>query len=306
MLGRIPWRRVLPWLLLLGVVAVAGCGESAEAYIMDEGERPEAQGASISAEVVAEVEALQRLLSFPRVLFFPTVAFSAWLLSRIQQQVARLVLAVAARPRRRQLATLSALITIGLWIWAFSLMLGRLLRAAPTLTLAAGALAAIVLLVGLSKQVENIAAGIGLAVRSRIDEGDQVTIGSHTGMVRRVGSMRVQLRTSDGDLVYIPNREFVAESVAIGRTRNTYPLVVKQVRDTPWSAEDIDRARLCAVLSPYRDPESRVSVTTEGERSNVLSVEIQVWLPRLLPAAEQHLRRQLAAQIGPREASARP
>jgi hypothetical protein len=54
---------------------------------------------------------------------------------------------------------------------------------------------------------------------------------------------------------------------------------------------------MCAMLSPYRDPDGWVTVTTEGDEGRVLAVEIQVWMSRLLPAAEQHLRRQLADHL---------
>jgi hypothetical protein len=254
--------------------------------------------ASLSGQLLAEVESLLGLLAFPRVLFFPIVLVSAWILSRVQQQLTRLVLATGFR-RRREVVAVSALVTILLWGWAIALIAGRLLRAAPTLTLTIGALVGVLLFIGLSRQVENVAAGIGLAMRGRIEEGDQVTVGPHTGIVRRVGMMRVQLRTPDGDLVYVPNRQFVTEVVSIGRTRNSYPLMVECVRDHAWAPDEIERARLCALLSPYRDPHSRVVVTTARDNAHVLSVEIQVWMSRLLPPAEQHLRRQLGTHLDP-------
>lgn len=289
-------RRLLPWAFPV-VAFLLGCGGATESYVMYGGEQPPPDSSSLSGQILTEVESLQALLGFPRILFFPLVVASAWILARLQQQLARLLLRMGLR-RRREVSAASALMTIGIWAWAIASIASRLLRAAPTLTLTAGALFGVLLFVGLSRQVENVAAGIGLAMRARIDEGDQVTVGPHTGMVRRVGLMRVQLRTSEGDLVDIPNRQFVAEVVTIGRTRNSYPLLVECVRDNAWTPGEIERAKMCAVISPYRDPHSRVSVSTERDNAHVLSVEIQVWMSRLLPAAEQHLRRQLSMHLG--------
>jgi hypothetical protein len=256
---------------------------------------------SLSTQLLAEVDALLSLLAFPSVLFFPGVLVSAWVLARVQQQLTRIVLRLGFR-RRREVVAVSALITILIWGWALVLIGSRLLRAAPTLTLTVGALIGVLLFIGLSRQVENVAAGLGLAMRGRIEEGNQVTIGGHTGIVRRVGMMRVQLRTPDGDLVYIPNRQFVTDVVSIGRTRDSYPLLVECVRDQPWTPDELERARLCALLSPYRDAHSRVSVTTARDDVHVLAVEIQVWMSRLLPSAEQHLRRQLGTHLGTKTA----
>jgi hypothetical protein len=283
--------------LLLGILValVMGCGD---ATVMYDPVHAPPDDASLSGQLLGEVESLLALLAFPRVLFFPVVLVSAWLLSRVQQQLTRLVVRVGLR-RRREVVAASALVTILLWGWAISLIAGRLLRAAPTLTLTIGALVGVLLFVGLSRQVENVAAGIGLATRGRIEEGNQVTVGPHTGIVRRVGMMRIQLRTPEGDLVYVPNRQFVTEVVSIGRTRDSYPLLVECVREHAWAPDEIERARLCALLSPYRDPHSRVSVTTARDDVHVLSIEIQVWMSRLLPSAEQHLRRQLGIHLDP-------
>jgi hypothetical protein len=289
--GRSWWVCTLIFMLLL-----VGCGDPTGGYGLYDGVQSAPDDASLSGQLLLEVESLLSLLAFPRVLFFPVVLVSAWLLVRLQQQLTRFVLRVGIR-RRREVVAVSAFVTIVLWGWAVALVAGRLLRAAPTLTLTVGALVGVLLFLGLSRQVENVAAGIGLAMRGRIEEGNQVTVGEHTGIVRRVGMMRVQLRTPEGDLIYIPNRRFVADVVSIGRTRDSYPLLVECVRAHPWTADEIEKARLCALLSPYRDAHSRVSVTTARDGAHVLSVEIQVWMSRLLPSAEQHLRRQLSKHL---------
>jgi small-conductance mechanosensitive channel len=253
----------------------------------------------MSAMVAEEIGALQQHLAFPKVLFFPAVAGMAWLLSRAVAALARFAIRLGVR-RRRLLVTGAAFASVGLWAWALVLILGRLLRSAPTLTLMGVVLAAVVLLVGLFKHVENIASGLGLAVRSRMEEGDQVRIGPYLGMVERVGLMRVQLRASGGDTVYVPNRQFAAEAMTIGRARNSFPLRISLVRPQGWRADDIERARRTALLSPYRDPKGRVAVQAEGDDGSILVVEIQIWLERLLPAAEQHLRRMLDRDVAGR------
>lgn len=326
--------RTVIGLVLVAVLAVLGCGKDAETIIEDEHlgvtpafsrlgavaeqsssmpappaaspvvpevEMPAFETASVEptfAETLAkEVDDLMNLLALPRVLFFPLVAAIAFLVSRALAFVARLVHRLGLR-RRRLLAATSGLASLAVWGWALSVMAGRLLRTAPVLSLVGLGVGAAIVLVGLAPQVQNVAAGLGLAVRNRIDEGDQVTVGPHTGMVLRVGLTRVALRSNLGDTVFIPNRRFAEEAVAVGRARNSFPLRVTFVRERSWSADDMELAREIAVLCPFRDVHSRVQVKIEGDAGRVLAVEIQVWASRLLPASEQHLRRMLSAHLG--------
>ncbi len=147
-------------------------------------------------------------------------------------------------------------------------------------------------MVGLVKHFENLSTGFGLALRGRIKVGDQITLGPHTGMVRHIGLMQLHLRTAEGS-VFLPNRLLVGEALSIGRSRNSYPLRARLTAARAWPPKALEAARCVAMLSPYRDVNSRVNVHCEPEDGRALIVELQVWSPRLLDAADKHLRTML-------------
>lgn len=283
------------WIAWLAASLVStGCGRNT---LTGESNATARHPGGFSDELAREVEALQDLLTFPQVLFFPTLLGLALVFTFVIGWATRLGLRLGVR-RSRLLIGFSVLGRIGLWLWAISLIMGRLLETAPAVTLIFLLLVTIVMLAGLSRAVENVVAGVVLAMRGRITEGDQVRVGDLTGMVVRVGLTQVQLRNEAGDTIEVPARQFVAESVSVGRARHSYPTRVRLVHDAPWTAEEIERARRTAEVSPYRDPNTPVRVRAEGEEGQILSVEILVWSSRLVQEAEQHLRRQLASHLG--------
>lgn len=264
-------------------------------------EEPVGEEPRVGAEpaAAAELRALRERLAFPRGLFFPLVLVVAWVASRAIQRGTRFMLRLGLK-RRRLISMGGALFSLSAWVLAFVVIAVRLLRAAPTLTLGVLTLIAVASVLVLRRQLENLAAGVGLAMRSRLREGDRIAVGEHQGVVRRVGFTRVELHQADGSRLYLPNRRVSTEVVAIGPARYSVPLQVSLYRDHPWSAEEIHRARLLAGLSAYRDPSSGVVVEAEGGSEHRLSVQIQVWSPRLVAAAEEHLRRQLDRHVAHR------
>ena len=243
-----------------------------------------------------ELRALRARLSFPRGLFFPLVVLLAWGISRAAQRGTRFMLRLGFE-RRGLINLVGALLSLGAWVLAFVVIAVRLLRAAPTLTLGLLTLIAVVSAVVLRRPLENLAAGVMMAVRGRLQEGDRIAMGEHHGVVQHVGFTRVELLQADGSRLYLPNRLVSTEALAIGPARYSVPLQISLSRDHPWSAEEIRRARLLASLSPYRDPSAQVVVEVGGGGGHRLSVQLQVWSPRLVAAAEEHLRRQLDRHV---------
>jgi len=250
-------------------------------------------------EAAFELEALRHDLTFPRGLFFPLVVILAWAATRAIQRGARFVLHLGIK-RRRLVSTGAALLSLAMWALAIALILGRLLRAAPTLTLGVLTLASVASVLVLRHQLESLAAGVSLAVRDRLREGDRIAVGEFNGVVRRVGFTRVELHQADGSRLFIPNRIISTESVAIGPARYSVPLQISLGRDRPWGAEEIHHARQIAALSPYRDPSGRIVVEAREGEQHLLLVQLQVWSPRLVTTAEQHLRRQLDRHVAHR------
>lgn len=248
---------------------------------------------SMSPTLADEVTALMYVLGFPRVLVFPLLLGGAWLIGRACARVNALATRLGLR-RRRAVAMTAAFVTMVAWVWALSLAMGRLLRAAPTVTLLVSGALLVVIGVGLSKHVENVAAGLGLALRRRIHEGDRVSIGDHHGVVRRVGFFRTQLRDDEGATIYVPNRLIAAEAVEVSAGRHGAPVALVIEAPRPLSPDEVSTVRQIAAVSPYRDVSSPPVVEVEGAR---VQIRMQVWSERAGAAAEMHLRRRLRREL---------
>ncbi|MEZ4381142.1 MAG: mechanosensitive ion channel family protein [Nannocystaceae bacterium] len=250
----------------------------------------------LTEELTAEVRALREWLTLPVVLFLGALVALAWFATRVIRWVLRLLFRLGVE-RAPWVDNLGMVGRLAIWAWVLLMILIRAWRIAPMITLLGVALVAAGLMVGLVKHFENLSTGIGLALRGRIKAGDQITVGEHTGMVRAVGLMHVHLRTPEGSTVFLPNRLLAGEAVQIGRARNSYPLRARLTAPRAWPPEALEAARCVASLSPYRDVNSRISVGTEGKDGRALVVEIQVWSPRLLDAADKHLRAMLEQHL---------
>lgn len=246
-------------------------------------------------ELTSEVRALREWWSLATALYLALLVAGAWLISRLLIALVRLA-DPGASGRLRWLDNLGMLARLLIWAWVLGAAVYPAWRAAPLLTLFGAGVLLVALLIGMVRHFENLSTGIGLALRGRIRVGDPLTVGDRSGMVRAVGLLHVHLRAADGSTVFLPNRLLAGEAVTIGRARNSYPLRVR-VAGAPWSPADVETARWIASLSPYRDVHSRVAVGTEGADARVLSIELQVWSPRLLEAAEKHLRELLARHL---------
>ncbi len=255
-----------------------------------------ARPVGLADELTSEVRALREWWSLAAALYLALLVAGAWLLSRLLIALVRLA-DPGASGRLRWLDNLGMLARLLIWVWVLGAAVYPAWRAAPLLTLFGAGVLLIALLIGMVRHFENLSTGIGLALRGRIRVGDPLTVGDRSGMVRAVGLLHVHLRAADGSTVFVPNRLLAGEAVTIGRARNSYPLRVRVAGAGRWSPADVETARWIASLSPYRDVHSRVAVGAEGADARVLSIELQVWSPRLLEAAEKHLRELLARHL---------
>ena len=245
-------------------------------------------GASVAEEFTAEVRAVRDWLTLATLLLLGALVALAWFSTQLIQWLIRLGYRLGIE-RARWVDNFGMVGRLGIWAWAVMMILIRAWRIAPMITLFATGLVAAGLMVGLVKHFENLSTGFGLALRGRIKVGDQITLGAHTGMVRHIGLMQVHLRTPEGS-VFLPNRLLAGEALSIGRSRNSYPLRARLTAARAWPPQALEVARCVAMLSPYRDVNSRVNVNCEAEDGRALLVELQVWSPRLLAAADKHLR----------------
>ncbi|HGG56601.1 MAG TPA: mechanosensitive ion channel [Nannocystis exedens] len=251
--------------------------------------------ASLAEQFTADLRAIRDRLGVASILMLVALIGLAWLTTQLIPWLVRLGYRLGMR-HTRFVDNFGMLGRFAIWAWVLMVILLRAWRIAPMITLLATALVASGLMVGLVKHFENLSTGFGLALHGRIKIGDQITVGEHMGMVRHIGLMHIQIRTPEG-MVYLPNRLLAGEALLIGRSRNSYPLRARLTASHGWPPEALEVARCIAALSPYRDVNSRVNIQSEADDERVLLVEIQVWSPRLLDAADRHLRSMLAANL---------
>ena len=251
--------------------------------------------ATLAEQFTADVRAIRDRLGFSSIIMLIALVGLAWFSTQLIPWLVRLGYRLGMR-HTRLVDNFGMLGRFAIWTWVLMVILLRAWRVAPMITLLAAGLVAAGLMVGLVKHFENLSTGFGLALHGRIKIGDQITVGEHMGMVRHIGLMHIQIRTPEG-MVYLPNRLLAGEALLIGRSRNSYPLRARLTASQCWPPEALEVARCIAALSPYRDVNSRVNIQSEADDERVLVVEIQVWSPRLLDAADRHLRSMLEVNL---------
>lgn len=131
----------------------------------------------------------------------------AWLLGRLSR---RLTMRLARRAEARNaiarlLGTLTFFVVLGVGLFV---ALGVLELDKTVTSLLAGA-GVVGLALGFAAQslAANVISGTVISLRRPFKEGDLVETNDHTGTVERIDLRVTQLRTPDGRLVLIPNRE---------------------------------------------------------------------------------------------------
>lgn len=131
--------------------------------------------------------------------------------------------------------------------------------------------------------------GIGLIVRRQLRIGDRVIVGEHVGIVREIHLTKLELRSSDGATIIVPNRLLGRYALNIERARNTVPVEVGVELADPSEAR-IRVLRRSLLLSPYRAPGTAVELTSDPIKTRFCSFEVQVWSPRATRAARAQLQ----------------
>lgn len=191
-------------------------------------------------------------------------------------------------PRRRLGLVASALRILGLFVGVAGCLRPVLVRA-PLL----GLLGALVLLalVGLiaPTQLRNLASGLALATRTRLREGDLVTIGALAGTVHDIGLLRISLRTVDGGLTYVPASDLDREVVTVGSRRAAIPIEGRVLVGPDFDERRLERLRRALWLSPYRRARTDPRVRFDVETGRV-DVRIDTWTATSTVEVERHLR----------------
>ena len=303
MTQRLLTRLIIAMMLVTVVLLLGFCGENFDlrstSQILAEEAVPSEQrdAASLVERLLLELEALRGTSSGVRLLYVPLVVGLGWLISRGTRWAIRLCWRFGL-DRRRRLAVVHTAVSLLASVLVVYLVLRRLFVAAPLVTMSACGVILVAVFFGLSDQVQNLAAGLGLTWRNRVREGDQVAVGNFQGIVREVGITTVSLRTADNSTVHVPNRLLNREAVVVDRARHAVPVQVTLCHPDLMHEANIRTARRIALMSPYRNPDSSVRVSVDADEST-LRVELQTWATRDSAAAEHHLRRALERAFEP-------
>ena len=243
----------------------------------------------LGPELLAELSHILDVLTPGRVLVALTLVAFVLVMRRILLLSVRIAWRLGWDPTRR-LARIRSLAEIALLISVALLLVWMVFKVVPLLTCIAAMSVALIVAVALPGGLQDFAAGISLANRSRFLEGDQIEVGPHSGTVRHIGLVRTMLRLGDRGSLWIPNREVVRSAVMVGREQQALPLTV-ELPGSRLGPDQREHLRQVAHLSPYRRAGSRPTLERTGDR---WMLSFQTWCTRRPEIAARSVERQLA------------
>jgi len=243
---------------------------------------------SLGGRLLAELDELISLSPFGVLVWCVFVIAVAWALAWGGPAVVRTAWRLGKDPRRRLGLLASAMRIVGLLI-GFAGLFGRLITRAPMLGLTATIVT--LALAGLiaPMQLRNLASGISLATRSRLREGDLVTIGALEGTVRDIGLLRVSLRTVDGGITHVPAADFEREAVTVGSRHAAVPIEARVPVGPEFDDRSLERLRRALWLSPFRRAGTEPRLVFDSEAGRV-EVRLDTWAATSAADVERHLR----------------
>jgi hypothetical protein len=253
----------------------------------------------VGARLLVEFDALRGISPLGLVLWLTLVIAVALGLAWGGPAIVRVVWRLGLDPRRRLGLVASALRVAGLFVGVAG-CLRPVFTHAPTLGIGISVLGLALAGLVAPMQLRNLASGLALATRSRLREGDLVTIGALEGTVRDIGLLRISLRTIDGGLTWVPASELDREAVTVGSRRAAIPIEARVVVGQHLDERTIERLRRALWLSPYRRANTDPRVTLDAEAGRV-DVRIDTWTASSTVEVERHLRALLLDITSPAE-----
>lgn len=267
-------------------------------------ETPEtAEVLTLGARLLAEFDALLLLSPLGLAIWLFFVLAVVWALAYAGPASVRLIWRLGLDHRRRLGLLASGLRVGGLLVGVLGALRPVFVRA-PTLgvicVLIALALAGLVA----PTQLRNLASGLALSTRSRLREGDLVTIGDLEGTVRDLGLLRVGLRTVDGGLTHVPASDFDRLAVTVGSRRAAVPIVAAVIAGSGFGEVELQRLRRALWLCVYRRAGTDMHIHHDPETGRV-EARIDTWAATSEIEVERHLRA-LLLEISGQPAPAAP
>ena len=212
--------------------------------------------------------------------------------------LARAALAAAVRlawrvglDRGRRLGRFAALLRVLLWAVGALAALRPIFTQVPVLTTLALALFGVITAIATPGILQSIVAGLSLALRARLREGDQIEVEGYHGSVRNLGLVRTQLRMEDGSVVWLPNSMLDAEAVKVEKSSGAAPVRVRFEIAPEHRARALAAVTRAVTMSPFRRAGSRPRIVPTSEDETQWEVELQTWATRELELVRATLRR---------------
>lgn len=192
----------------------------------------------------------------------------------------------------RRLTGARIVLVVAVGVWAASAVVRYVLLRAPLVGTTLLVVFAGGALLGLAHTLQRAANGTLLLIGQQLREGDRITVGDTTGTVEHAGPLRLRLRRADGAIVWLPTSQLADAAVVVSSPRRTHVVAVMLERERPLTAEERERMRRLAVLCPYREPATEVSVE---QADGGVRVELRAWSARAAQRAERWLRASVEA-----------
>ena len=227
-------------------------------------------------------EAAARMLdtlvrALPRVAFAVALLLLAWLLARLLRMALRRVLRGHRSPSFvNVMATLAGWVIVTLGVLAAVTVVFPSVRPVDLL----GGLGFFSIAVGFAFQdiLENTLSGVLMLFRQPFRSGDQIEVQGQSGTVQAISIRETRIRTFDGQLVLIPNRD-VYKSVIRVQThyehrRQAFTVGIAYENDAR-EASRVVVAALAGVPGVLADPAPEALVRTLGV--STVDVEARFW-----------------------------
>lgn len=172
---------------------------------------------------------------------------------------------------------------------SISMILRHFYASAPSLTTILAMVGAGGAVFGFGAKLRGWTLGLSMVMRGHIRPGDRISIDGTTGIVEHVGLSRLSLRGEQGDTRYLPLNTLDDQSFSVASPERAYPVEAQLPMDSAPSRERLKAIEQLALLCPYRDLRSAVSLNTDANEKKV-TVRFRAWSAGAARRAEAYMQ----------------
>jgi hypothetical protein len=215
-----------------------------------------------------------------------------WVLQRLEKRLGR-VRAALAHQRHRQVVRASRVLSVVVVLSTALAITRGAGHLAPTWVLGVLLFVFLPAVLVSSGVLHDLWGALIAQLRLGLCEGEFVAIGDAQGVLTHVGLLHLGLRDARGHVHRIPCRILSSSPVRRAPSPRSIPLELELGCPTRLTAEQLERIRRSALMSPYRVPGTPVVVQVASSADRVL-VSTFVWSQAALDPARRRLERSIA------------